>query len=140
VRIFHPTSSARTLSWPVCPNCTTPMLIARIDPNGPGTDRRTFECTNCDHSEIEIVNYADKYNIDPEHIEAMRAAFHRLCGILQLDGDPDDPMTEITVMKIVALAKAEELDPERLCIAVLAALDDDAARAHAAAGSPAPPL
>lgn len=81
-----------------------------------------------------------KYGIDPEQIEAMRAAFYRVCGILHLDGDADDPMTEIVVMKIVALAKAEELDPEGLCIAVLAALDDDdAARAHAAAGSPAPP-
>jgi hypothetical protein len=79
-----------------------------------------------------------KYDIDPEHIEAMRAAFYRVCGILQLDGDPDDAETEIVVMKIVELANLE-LDPEGLCIAVLAALDDDAARAHAAAGSPAPP-
>jgi hypothetical protein len=79
-----------------------------------------------------------KDNIDPEHIEAMRAAFHRVCDILQLNCDADDPMTEIVVMKIVELAKAGELDPERLCTAVLADLDD-APRAGAAAGSPAPP-
>jgi hypothetical protein len=77
-----------------------------------------------------------KYNIDPEHIEAMRAAFHWVCDILQLNSDADDPMTEIVVMKIVELAKAGELDPERLCIAVLADLDD-APRAGAAADSPA---
>jgi hypothetical protein len=58
MQIFHPTASARTISQPACPNCATSMLIARIDPHGPGTDRRTFECANCDHSEIEIVNYA----------------------------------------------------------------------------------
>ena len=53
-----------------------------------------------------------KYNIDPEHIEAMRAAFHRVCDILQLNCDADDPMTEIVVMKIVVLAKAgENFDP-----------------------------
>jgi hypothetical protein len=79
-----------------------------------------------------------KYNIDPEHIEAMRAAFHRVCGILQLNCDADDPMTEIVAMKIVGLAMAGELDPERLCSAVLADLND-APRAGAAAGLPAPP-
>jgi hypothetical protein len=47
-------------------------------------------------------------------------------------------MTEIVVMKIVELAKAGELDPERLCIAVLADLDD-APLAGAAEGSPASP-
>jgi hypothetical protein len=79
-----------------------------------------------------------KYNIDPEHIEAMRAAFHRVCDILQLNCDADDPMTEIVVMKIVELAKAGELDPERLCIAMMADLDN-APQARAAADSPAPP-
>jgi hypothetical protein len=63
-----------------------------------------------------------KYDIDPEYIEAMRAAFHRVCDVLQLDGDREDPMTEIVVTKIVELAKAGELDPEQLCIGTLAAL------------------
>jgi hypothetical protein len=79
-----------------------------------------------------------KYNIDPEHTEAMQEAFHRICGILQLNRDADDPITEMVVMKIVELAKAGELDPERLCIAVLADWDD-APRAGAAEGSPASP-
>ena len=78
-------------------------------------------------------------HIDPEHIEAMRAAFHRVCDVLQLNCDADDPMTEIVVMKIVELAKAGELDPERLCLAVIADLDDAPRAGAAAAGSPAPP-
>jgi hypothetical protein len=79
-----------------------------------------------------------KYNIDPEHIEAMRAPFHWVCDILQLNCAADDPVTEIVVMKIAELAKAGELDPERLCIAMLSDLDD-APRTGAAADSPAPP-
>jgi hypothetical protein len=79
-----------------------------------------------------------KFDVDPEHIEAMWAAFHQVCGILQLNADADDPMTEIVFMKIVELTKAAELDPERLCIAVLADLDD-APRADAAAGWPVSP-
>ena len=43
-------------------------------------------------------------------------------------------MTEIVVMKIVELAKAGELDPERLCIGVIAELES--APTGAAAGSP----
>ena len=79
-----------------------------------------------------------KYNFDPEHTEAMQAAFHRICGVLQLNSDADDPMTEMVVTKIVELAKAGELDPERLCIAVLADWSD-APSAGAAEGSPASP-
>lgn len=78
------------------------------------------------------------YDIDPERIEAMRAAFYRVCDILQLNGERDDPMTEVVVMKIVALANAGELDAERLCIAVLADLVD-AQHAAVATASPAPP-
>jgi hypothetical protein len=80
-----------------------------------------------------------KHSIDPEYIEAMRAAFHRVCDALQLNCHADDPMTEIVTIKIVELAMAGELDPERLCIAVLADLDDAPRAGAAAAGSPAPP-
>ena len=74
-----------------------------------------------------------KFDVDPEHIEPMRAAFHRVCDILQLKCDAGDPMTEIVVMKIVELAKTGELDPERLCIGVLAELES--APTGAAVGS-----
>jgi hypothetical protein len=63
-----------------------------------------------------------KLNLDPEHIEAMRAAFNRVCDIQQLSCDQEDPLTELVVMKIMDLAKAGERDPEILCIEVLAEL------------------
>jgi hypothetical protein len=59
--------------------------------------------------------------VDPEHIEAMREAFQRVCDIRQLDCGREDPMTEL-VMKIVEIAKAGERDPECLCLDVLAEL------------------
>jgi hypothetical protein len=58
-----------------------------------------------------------------EHIEVMREAFRRVCEVLQLNGGVEDPITEIIVLKIVELAKAGELDPERLCIDVLVDLE-----------------
>jgi hypothetical protein len=64
-----------------------------------------------------------KYDIHPEHIEAMRTAFYRVATLL-LKGDVDDPMTGI-VDKIVALAKAGEHDANRLAEQVLNDLVDD---------------
>jgi hypothetical protein len=60
-----------------------------------------------------------KYYIEHEHIEAMRAAFYKVCDALLLNGDVDDPMTEVVVEKIVALAKAGEHDADRLAGHVL---------------------
>jgi hypothetical protein len=66
-----------------------------------------------------------KYNADfnADLMEAMRAAFYRVCEVLQLSCDREDPLTEVVVTKIVELAKAGERDPEKLCFAVLADLD-----------------
>jgi len=61
-----------------------------------------------------------KYDVDPAHIEAMRTAFKGVCEVLQLNCGTDDPVTDLVVMKIVATAKAGELDPDRLCNLVLA--------------------
>jgi hypothetical protein len=61
-----------------------------------------------------------KLKEDPELLEAMRSAFYRVCDVLRLNGDCEDAVTELIVTKIVELAKAGELDPERLCIDVLA--------------------
>jgi hypothetical protein len=63
-----------------------------------------------------------RYYIEPEHIEVMRAAFH---DALLLNGDVDDPITEVVVNKIVALAKAGEHDAERLTEHVLNDFIDD---------------
>jgi hypothetical protein len=66
-----------------------------------------------------------KYTIDPEHIEAMRAAFYRVCDALLLKGEVDDPMTGVVVDKIVVLAKAGEYDADRLAEHVLNDMVDD---------------
>jgi hypothetical protein len=60
-----------------------------------------------------------KFQLDHEHIEAMHAAFRRVCDILQLSCDREDPLTELVVLKIMELAKSGERDPEILCIDVL---------------------
>jgi hypothetical protein len=54
-----------------------------------------------------------KHQIDPAHIEAMRAAFRKICDALSLKCDRDDPMTEVIADKIVALGKAGEHDANR---------------------------
>jgi hypothetical protein len=73
-------------------------------------------------------------------MEATRAAFYRVCDILQLSGDREDPLTEIVVTKIVELAKAGERDPEILCIDVLAQLETPARGiTSTAASTPAQP-
>jgi hypothetical protein len=61
-----------------------------------------------------------KSDIDPEHIEAMRAAFRRVCNVLQVDYGREDPMTEIIVIKIAELAKTGEYDPVQVSERVLA--------------------
>jgi hypothetical protein len=63
-----------------------------------------------------------EYGVDADLMEAMHDAFQRVCDILRLSGDRDDPLTEIVVTKIVGLAKAGERDPEILCIDVLSQL------------------
>jgi hypothetical protein len=65
-----------------------------------------------------------KYYVGPERMEAMRAAFHKVCDALLLKGVVDDPMTELVVNKIVALATAGEHDADRLAEQVLNDLID----------------
>ena len=55
--------------------------------------------------------------IEHEQIEAMRAAFYKVCDALLLNGEVDDPMTEVVVNKI--MAKAGEHDADRLAEHVL---------------------
>jgi hypothetical protein len=55
-----------------------------------------------------------KYTADikADLMEAMRAAFYRVCDVLQFSHDREDPLTEVVVTKIVELAKAGERDPK----------------------------
>jgi hypothetical protein len=43
------------LGCPICPRCGTRMLLARIFPDRPGYDRRTYECPRCEYDVIEVV-------------------------------------------------------------------------------------
>jgi hypothetical protein len=72
-------------------------------------------------STIPFSKYTADFNADL--MEAMRAAFCRVCDILRLPGERGDPLMEIVVEKIVELAKAGERDPEIMCIDVLAQLE-----------------
>jgi hypothetical protein len=45
------------LQQPKCPKCGLPMWLARIEPDKPDHDRRTFECPSCEHSHTEVVKY-----------------------------------------------------------------------------------
>jgi hypothetical protein len=76
-----------------------------------------------DYGQQAAIMPFSKYDLDPEHIEAMQAAFHRVCDVLQLDCGRENPMTEIVATKIVELSKAGELNPERLCLDTLAELE-----------------
>ena len=35
------------------------MVLTRIVPHAPGRDLRSFECPRCEHSEIEVVKFAN---------------------------------------------------------------------------------
>ena len=66
-----------------------------------------------------------KHCVEPDHMEAMRAAFYKVCDALLLKAEIDDPITEVIVDKIVALAKAGEHDAGRLAELVLIDFMDD---------------
>ncbi len=42
---------------PKCERCGALMWLARIDPDEPSYERRTFECPECDHSMAWVVKY-----------------------------------------------------------------------------------
>jgi hypothetical protein len=45
------------LDLPICPKCGARMWLARIEPDEPGHDKRTFECPQCDNVVSQIVKY-----------------------------------------------------------------------------------
>jgi transposase-like protein len=52
-------ASTRAIPRPPCPKCGATMMMARIEPDVPGHDRRTFECKNCGNAKTEVVNRMD---------------------------------------------------------------------------------
>ncbi len=51
------TASSRAIIRPPCPKCGTTMMLARIESDTPGYDRRTFECPTCDYWESAVVRF-----------------------------------------------------------------------------------
>jgi hypothetical protein len=57
MRLSHLISPNIDDGRPQCPTCGARMWIARIEPDEPGYDRRTFECPECDRELVEVVKY-----------------------------------------------------------------------------------
>ena len=45
------------IARPDCPECTAQMYLARIEPDKPGFDLRTFECSKCNNADQYIIEY-----------------------------------------------------------------------------------
>jgi ribosomal protein S27AE len=56
--LYQPaTPYSDSIERPQCSECGTTMLLARIEPDKPDHDRRTFQCAKCGHSLSEVVKY-----------------------------------------------------------------------------------
>jgi hypothetical protein len=67
---------------------------------------------------MPIRPHLDGQRFDPETIRVMGLAYEMALIALRL-GDRGDLANEVVAQKIIALAKAGERDPERLCEGVL---------------------
>jgi len=47
------------LEKPKCAKCGVEMWLARIAPDAPGHDKRTFECPACDSAITKVVRYQE---------------------------------------------------------------------------------
>jgi len=54
-------SNSPDIERPTCPACGQLMWIARISPDAPGYDKRTFDCPVCEISQIAVVCVASQY-------------------------------------------------------------------------------
>ena len=50
-------SSLHNFEHPKCSACGAPMWLARIEPDRPDHDKRTFECQACGKITSEVVKY-----------------------------------------------------------------------------------
>jgi hypothetical protein len=63
---------------------------------------------------MPIAAYLDGVHFDPETKRVMDVAFEAALSALRL-ADRSDPIVAIVAKKIIALARAGESDPDRLC-------------------------
>jgi hypothetical protein len=50
---------AIAIACPECPKCGTQMMLARVMPESPGHEQRTFECPMYEHSESSLVKFEE---------------------------------------------------------------------------------
>ena len=56
--IYQPaTSYSAAIIRPPCPRCGTKMKLARIEPDKPDHDKRSFECEKCGNEHSEVVKF-----------------------------------------------------------------------------------
>ena len=55
MRQFQVNSPSEDIVHPTCAKCGAPMWLTRLEPDGPGSQKRTFECQACQNEAIEIV-------------------------------------------------------------------------------------
>ena len=54
---LYATAPSLIINTPLCATCRTAMMIILIEPEKPDHDRRTYECSQCEHSESVVVKY-----------------------------------------------------------------------------------
>jgi hypothetical protein len=64
VMLMRSRSELSPLERPRCKRCQTRMMLSRLEPEGDGSQKRTFECSTCGLSETRIVP-------DPLHSDAV---------------------------------------------------------------------
>jgi hypothetical protein len=55
MRQFEDIPPAQDIVHPTCAKCGAPMWLIRLEPVGPGSQQRTFECQACQNEAVEIV-------------------------------------------------------------------------------------
>ncbi len=48
---------AQDIVHPTCAKCGAPMWLTRIEPDEPGSEKRTFECQACQNELVEVIKY-----------------------------------------------------------------------------------
>jgi hypothetical protein len=56
MRQFQSIPHTQDIAHPTCAKCGAPMWLTRIEPDGPGSEKRTFECQACQNEVIEVVD------------------------------------------------------------------------------------
>jgi hypothetical protein len=54
---FQPTPHSQDIVHPTCAKCGAPMWLTRIEPEEPGSEKRTFECQACQNELVEAVKF-----------------------------------------------------------------------------------